>query len=84
MIYVHLHLTILRTVYTRFGSCGFGEEKFIMYFHYKPMEDNDVPDVSGLYGPRGQLAEFMKRSTIHTCSSGTLWFQSRRSFMFFP
>ena len=56
-IYVELHLTFLHTKYTSFGSCGFRDEDFIMYFHYKPMEDNDVPGVSGLYGPVGRIYE---------------------------
>ena len=33
-IYVELHLTLLHTIYTRFGFCGFREEDF---FHVFPI-----------------------------------------------
>ena len=45
-IYVELHMTLLHTKYTHvsFGSCGFREDFFMyMYFHYKPMADNEAP-----------------------------------------
>ena len=59
-IYVELHMALLHTKYTSFGSCGFGEKDCFMYFCYKSMADN------GAHGPwpvltKGQrLAGFMK------------------------
>ena len=31
-IYIEDHYTLLRTKYESFGSCGFGEEEFFMFF----------------------------------------------------
>ena len=41
-IYVELHMTLLYIKYTSFVSCCCRED-FFMYFHYKPMVDNDMP-----------------------------------------
>ena len=45
-VYIEDHYTLLRTKYESFGSCGFGEEDFLMFF---PM----TPPVRGPYGPLG-------------------------------
>ena len=50
-IYVEYHLTLLHTKYTSFRPCGF-EKSFNVFFHYKPMADNDAPGAS-LFGPQG-------------------------------
>ena len=48
-IYVELHMTLLQGFVVSDTSLGFCFRDFIMYFHYKPMED-DVPGRS-LYEP---------------------------------
>ena len=42
-IYVGYLLTLLHTKYTGFRPCGFREEDFFIFSHYKPMVDNDAP-----------------------------------------
>ena len=51
-IYVGYHLTLLHTRYTGFRPCGFREDVFFIFFHYKPMVDNDVPG-HVQFGPHG-------------------------------
>ena len=66
-IYIELQMTLLHTKYTSFGFCGFRAEDFFIYFHYKPMEDNDAPRAWPVWtaGGGGALAGFIKRSTVH-------------------
>ena len=63
-IYVEYHLTLLHTKYTSFMPCGFREEDFKCFPHYKPMADNDAPGAwpmtTGL-----RLAGIMKGLTKH-------------------
>ena len=64
--FIELHMTLLHTKYTSFGLCGFREEEdCFMYFHYKPVEDNDVLGTWHIWTPGAQLAGFIKRNTIH-------------------
>ena len=42
-IYVGYHYTLLITKYTGFRPCGFREEDFFIFSHYRPMVDNDAP-----------------------------------------
>ena len=62
-IYVKLYITMLRTKYTGFGSCGFRDEEFSCISHYKTMPDNDAPCAETVWTPG--LAKFIKRATIH-------------------
>ena len=48
-IYVGYHLTLLHTKYTGFWLCGFREEVFFMFSHYKPLGSLG----RGLFGPQG-------------------------------
>ena len=51
-IYVKLHITILHTKYRSFGSCGFREEDFFMYFPFS-LWQLMTPLGQGLYGSKG-------------------------------
>ena len=43
-IYEKLHITLLNTKYSSFGSCGFRKEAFSCISHNKPKaDDNDAP-----------------------------------------
>ena len=65
-IYVKLYITMLRTKYRSFGCCGFREEDFFhVFFHCKPMADNDAPRAGPVWTPGPWLAGFIKRTTIH-------------------
>ena len=48
-IYVGYHLTLLHTKYTSFRFCGFRDEDFFIFSHYKPMVDNDAPPPPGAW-----------------------------------
>ena len=50
-IYVEYHLTLLHTKYTSIRPCGFREEDFQMFFHYKPIADNDAPGAWPIWTP---------------------------------
>ena len=48
-----------------FGSCGFREKDFFMYFsNYKPMPDNDAPGAGLVWNPGAWFAGCIKRSTV--------------------
>ena len=64
-IYVEYHLTLLPTKYTSFGPCGFREEDFLIFSHYKPMADNDAPGAWPIWSPGSRLAEIIKGLTKH-------------------
>ena len=53
-------MTLLHTkyMYTSFGSCGFIEEDFFMYFHY--MADSEVPGVWPVWTPGGMVGRITK------------------------
>ena len=51
-IYEGYHLTLLHTKYIGFRPCGFSEEDFFIFSHYKPMLDNDAPG-RDQFGPKG-------------------------------
>ena len=51
-IYVEYHLTLLHTKYSSFRPCGFREEIFKCFPHYKPMADNGAPG-RAKFGPQG-------------------------------
>ena len=50
-IYVELHMTLLQIKYTSLVSCGFREEVFSIYFHYKFLVDNDIPGTWPVWTP---------------------------------
>ena len=54
-IYVKLHIIMLHTKYTNFGSCGFRDEDFFM-----PMADNDALGAGPVWTPGARLAGFTK------------------------
>ena len=56
---------LLQTKYISFMPCGFREEDFFIFFHYKPMLDNNAPGAWPIWAPRKQLAGFMKGVTKH-------------------
>ena len=58
-------MTLLHIKYTSFVSWDCREEDFFMYFHYKSMVDNDMPEAWPVRTPRASLAGFIKSSTIH-------------------
>ena len=64
-IYVEYHLTLLHTKYTSFRLCGFREEDFKCFSHYKPMADNDTPGAWPIWTPRSRLAGIIKGLTKH-------------------
>ena len=60
-----------------------------MYFHYKPVADNDAPGVWPLWSPGSWLAGFIKRSTIHCYTQnmnalGLVVSEKKIFLMFFP
>ena len=64
-IYVMYHLTLLHTKYTSFRPCGFREEDFLLFSHYKPMADNYAPGAWPIWTPGSRLAGIIKRLTKH-------------------
>ena len=59
-----------------------------MYFHYKPMEDNYVRGVIGLYGPQGPVCRIYEEeyyTLIHTRthkqSSGPCGFREKEFYV---
>ena len=44
-------------------SCGYREEDFFMYFHYKSIVDNHMPGTWPVWTPGAPLAGFTKYST---------------------
>ena len=64
-IYVEYHLTLLHTKYTSFRPCGFREEDFKCFSHYKPMADNDAPEAWPVWTPGSRLAGIIKGLTKH-------------------
>ena len=51
-IYVEHHITLLHTLYTSFGYCGFREEDFLGFSYYKHMADIHALGC-GQFGPKG-------------------------------
>ena len=66
-IYEGYHYTLLHTKYIGFRPCGFREEDFFIFSHYKPMLDNDAPGAWPIWAPGTWLAGFtsMKGVTKH-------------------
>ena len=64
-IYVEYHLTLLHTKYTSFRPCGFKEEDFKCFSHYKPMAENDAPEAWPIWTPGSRLAGIIKGLTKH-------------------
>ena len=64
-IYVEYHLTLLHTKYTSFRPCGFREEIFKCFSHYKPMADNDAPGARPIWTPGSRLAGIIKGLVKH-------------------
>ena len=63
-IYLGYHYTLLHTKYTGFRSCGFREEDFLIFSHYKPMVDNVSPG-HGQFGPQGHGWQDLSRVPLH-------------------
>ena len=55
-IYEWFHVTLLHTKYIGFRPCGFREEDFSYFLHYKPMFDNDAPGAWPIRAQRTRLA----------------------------
>ena len=64
-ISVEYHLSLLHNKYTSFRPCGFIEEDFYFFSHYKPMADNDAPGAWPICTPRSRLAGIIKGLTKH-------------------
>ena len=56
---------LLHTKYIGFRPCGFKEEDFFIFSHYKPMLDNDSTGAWPNWAPGTRLAGFMKGVTKH-------------------
>ena len=86
-IYKEDPYTLLNTKYESPGPCGFVEEDFLMFSHYKSMGAND-PRGGAIFDPRGTAGRIYKEdhyTLLHTKyeSSGPCGF-GEDFFMFFP
>ena len=77
------HYTLLHTKYESFGSCGFGEEDFFIYFRH------DAPAAGPVWTPGACMAGFMTRTTRHCYTQnmkalGLVVSEKKIFFMFFP
>ena len=81
-IYMAGHYTLLHTKYESFGSCGFGEEDFVMFFPNNPRGGAHID-------PRGTVGRIYKEdhyTLLHTKyeSSGPCGFGEEDFLKFFP
>ena len=56
---------LLHTKYIGFRLCGFIEEDFLIFSHYKPMLDNDALGAWPIWAPGTRLAGLIKGVTKH-------------------
>ena len=84
-IYEGYNLTLLHTKYIGFRPCGFREDFFI-FFHYKPMLDNDAPGAWPIWASVGRIYEGGHKTLIHIkySSSGSHGFRKEDFFRFSP
>ena len=63
-IYERYHSTLLHTKYICFRPCGFREDFFHIFPHYKSMLENDARGVANL-GPRDTVGRIYEGITKH-------------------
>ena len=84
-IYVGNHLTLLRTKYPSSGPCGFREEDFLSFSHYKSMRDNEPRGLATLE-PRGMIGRIYvddHLTLIHTKYLSSRSYGFREKYFFF-